>query len=50
MLTMPLSVDTLVYERGRVSYLLIKEKAVIVEPEGGTDDGRGSRKVSTLSE
>ena len=35
---------------GRVSYLLIKEKVVIVEPEGGTDDGRGSRKMSTLSE
>jgi len=35
---------------GRVCYLLIKEKVVIVEPEGGTDDGRGSRKMSTLSE
>ena len=35
---------------GRVSYLLIKEKVVMVEPEGGTDDGRGSRKMSTLAE
>ena len=35
---------------GCVSYLLIKEKVVIVEPEGGTDDGRGSRKMSTLAE
>jgi len=38
------------YALGRVSYLLIKEKVVIVEPEGGTDDGRGSRKMSTLAE
>jgi hypothetical protein len=35
---------------GCVSYLLIKEKVVIVEPEEGTDEDRGRRKVSTVSE
>jgi hypothetical protein len=35
---------------GRVSYLLMEEKMAIVEPQGGTADGRGSRKVSALSE
>ena len=36
--------------RGSVSHLLIEEKTASIEPAGGTTDGRGSRKVSTLSE
>ena len=35
---------------GRVSHLLREEKAAIVVPEGGTGDGRGSAKVSAVSE
>ena len=35
---------------GRVSHLLTEEKMAIVVPEGETSDGRGSRKVSALSE
>jgi hypothetical protein len=41
---------TLGGQLGRVSYLLMEEEMVIVGPKGGPNDGRGSSKVSTLSE
>jgi hypothetical protein len=35
---------------GRVSYLLIGAKVAMVGSEGSTNNGRGSRAVSALSE